>query len=84
MAFFTVGEDEVRAWTVRRNAVAVEAAGTIHSDLARGFIRAEVLSYEAMIACGTLAEARRQGKLRLEGRDYVVQDGDILNIRFNV
>ncbi|MGI6374827.1 MAG: redox-regulated ATPase YchF [Anaerolineae bacterium] len=84
MSFFTVGEDEVRAWTVRRGATAVEAAGAIHTDLARGFIRAEVLSYDAMIACGTIAEARRQGKLRLEGRDYVVQDGDILNIRFNV
>ena len=84
MSFFTVGEDEVRAWTVRRGASAVEAAGAIHTDLARGFIRAEVLSYEDMIACGTLAEARKQGKLRLEGRDYVVQDGDILNIRFNV
>lgn len=84
MSFFTVGEDEVRAWTVRRGATAVEAAGAIHSDLARGFIRAEVISYEDMIACGTLAEARKRGKLRLEGRDYAVQDGDILNIRFNV
>jgi len=84
MSFFTVGEDEVRAWTVRRGAVAVEAAGAIHSDLARGFIRAEVISYTSMLACGTMAEARRQGKLRLEGRDYAVQDGDILNIRFNV
>ena len=84
MSFFTVGEDEVRAWTVRRGATAVEAAAAIHTDLARGFIRAEVLSYEDMIACRTLAEARKQGKLRLEGRDYIVQDGDILNIRFNV
>lgn len=84
MSFFTVGEDEVRAWTVERGASAVDAAGTIHSDLARGFIRAEVISYEEMIACGTMAEARKRGKLRLEGKDYVVQDGDILNIRFNV
>ena len=84
MSFFTVGEDEVRAWTVQRGATAVEAAAAIHTDLARGFIRAEVLSYDAMITCGSIAEARRQGKLRLEGRDYVVQDGDILNIRFNV
>lgn len=84
MSFFTVGEDEVRAWTVRRGAQAVEAAGAIHSDLARGFIRAEVLSYDDMLACGTLAEARKRGKLRLEGKDYIVQDGDILNIRFNV
>jgi|YNPNPStandDraft_1061719.scaffolds.fasta_scaffold33899_2 GTP-binding protein YchF len=84
MSFFTVGEDEVRAWTVRQGATALEAAGTIHSDLARGFIRAEVISYEDMIACGTLTEARRQGKLRLEGKEYRLQDGDILNIRFNL
>ncbi|MBC7257519.1 MAG: DUF933 domain-containing protein, partial [Chloroflexi bacterium] len=84
MSFFTVGEDEVRAWTVRRGATAVEAAGVIHSDLARGFIRAEVISYDDMIACGTLAEARKRGLLRLEGKDYIVRDGDILNIRFSV
>jgi ribosome-binding ATPase len=84
MSFFTVGEDEVRAWTVRRDATAVEAAGAIHSDLARGFIRAEVIAYDDMIALGSYAEGRKQGKLRLEGRDYVVQDGDILNIRFSV
>jgi len=82
MSFFTVGEDEVRAWTVRRGATAGEAAGAIHTDLARGFIRAEVLSYDDMIACGTIAEARKQGNQRLEGRDYIVQDGDILKIRF--
>jgi len=84
MSFFTVGEDEVRAWTVRRGANAVEAAGAIHTDLARGFIRAEVISYEDMLACETMAEARKRGKLRLEGKEYVVQDGDILNIRFNI
>lgn len=84
MSFFTVGEDEVRAWTVRRGATAVEAAGAIHSDLARGFIRAEVIGYDDMVACGSLPEARRRGMLRLEGKEYRVQDGDILNIRFNV
>ncbi|NLD72054.1 MAG: redox-regulated ATPase YchF [Chloroflexi bacterium] len=84
MSFFTVGEDEVRAWTVRRSAHAVEAAGAIHSDLARGFIRAEVISYDDMIAAGTMAKARSLGRLRLEGKEYIVQDGDILNIRFNV
>ena len=84
MSFLTTGEDECRAWTVRRGATAVEAAGAIHSDLARGFIRAEVLAYDEMVACVTLAEARRRGLLRLEGKDYVVRDGDILNIRFNV
>jgi ribosome-binding ATPase len=83
-SFFTVGEDEVRAWTVRVGANAVEAAGVIHTDLARGFIRAEVISYADMISSGDMAEARRRGVLRLEGKEYTVQDGDILNIRFNV
>jgi len=69
---------------VRRGATAVGAAGVIHSDLARGFIRAEVIAYDDMVACGTLAEARKRGKLRLEGKEYIVQDGDILNVRFNV
>jgi len=83
-SFFTVGEDEVRAWTVARDASAVQAAGVIHSDLARGFIRAEVVSYDDLIDVGSLAEARHRGQLRLEGRDYRVQDGDVLSIRFNV
>ena len=83
-SFFTVGEDEVRAWTVRVGANAVEAAGVIHTDLARGFIRAEVISYADMISAGDMAEARKRGVLRLEGKEYTVQDGDILNIRFNV
>ncbi|MBN1400922.1 MAG: redox-regulated ATPase YchF, partial [Anaerolineae bacterium] len=84
ISFFTVGEDEVRAWTVRRGATALEAARAIHSDLARGFIRAEVVAYEDLVALGGLPEARRAGKWRLEGKDYVVQDGDVLSIRFNV
>lgn len=83
-SFFTVGEDEVRAWTVRRGATAWEAAGVIHTDLQRGFVRAEVVSYEDLIALGSLAEARARGKLRLEGKDYPVKDGDILHIRFNI
>ncbi len=83
-SFFTVGEDEVRAWTIPQRATAVEAAGTIHSDLERGFIRAEVISYQDFIDSGSLAEARKRGTVRLEGRNYLVQDGDILNIRFNV
>jgi GTP-binding protein YchF len=83
-SFFTVGEDEVRAWTVPQGANAVEAAGAIHSDLARGFIRAEVVSYQDLIEAGSINEARKRGEVRLEGRDYEVQDGDILNIRFNV
>jgi ribosome-binding ATPase YchF (GTP1/OBG family) len=83
-SFFTVGEDEVRAWTITRGANAVEAASVIHTDLARGFIRAEVVAYQDLVDAGSLAEARKRGKLRLEGKEYSVQDGDILNIRFNV
>ena len=83
-SFFTVGEDEVRAWTIPVGANAVTAAGAIHSDLARGFIRAETISFETLISAGSLAASRRQGLLRLEGKEYVVQNGDILNIRFNV
>ncbi len=84
ISFFTVGEDEVRAWTVRRGATAPEAAGVIHTDLQKGFIRAEVVSYDDLMAAGSMSAARSQGKLRLEGKDYIVQDGDILHIRFNV
>lgn len=83
-SFFTVGEDEVRAWTIPQGARAAEASGAIHSDLQRGFIRAEVVAYEDMVEARSLAEARKRGKLRLEGRDYIVQDGDIMNILFNV
>jgi len=83
-SFFTVGEDEVRAWTVKKNATAVEAAAAIHTDLARGFIRAEVIHYDDLIAAGSMAQARKSGLLRLEGRDYQVQDGDIVHIRFNI
>lgn len=82
--FFTVGEDEVRAWSVSIGATAPEAAGVIHSDLQKGFIRAEVMAYDDLIALGSEAEMKHHGKLRLEGRDYVVKDGDIVHIRFNV
>ena len=82
-SFFTVGEDEVRAWTVKRGATAPEAAGEIHADMLKGFIRAEVIAYQDLIDLGSMAEARTKGKLRLEGKTYIVQDGDILNIRFN-
>jgi ribosome-binding ATPase len=82
LSFFTVGEDEVRAWTVRRGALAPEAAGAIHTDLQKGFIRAEVVHYDDLTALGGLAEARTKGKLRLEGKEYPVRDGDVLNIRF--
>ena len=84
LSFFTVGPDEVRAWTVHRGAAAPEAAGTVHSDMERGFIRAEVIAYDDLVAAGTMAKARERGLLRTEGRDYRVRDGDILNIRFSV
>ena len=83
-SFFTVGEDEVRAWTVDRGATAVEAAGAIHTDLQHGFVRAEVVAYEDLIPLGSLAEAKTKGKLRLEGKEYPVKDGDILHVRFNL
>jgi GTP-binding protein YchF len=84
MAFFTVGDDEVRAWEVNRGATALEGAGAIHSDLARGFIRAEVVSYDDLMAAGSNAAAKAAGKVRLEGRDHIIQDGDIIVVRFNV
>ena len=83
-SFFTAGEKETRAWTIPRQATALQAAGTIHSDLARGFIRAEVIHYDDLVASGALAKGRELGKLRLEGKEYRVQDGDVLLIRFNV
>ncbi len=84
VSFFTVGEDEVRAWPIHRGDRAPRAAGRIHSDLERGFIRAEVVHYDDFIALGSDSAARREGKLRLEGKEYVVKDGDIMNIRFAV
>jgi hypothetical protein len=83
-SFFTVGPDEVRAWTMPQGGSAVDAARAIHTDLARGFIRAEVVAYDDLVEAGSLAEARQRGQLRLEGRDYVVRDGDVVEIRFNV
>ncbi len=82
--FFTVGEDECRAWPVRRGATAPRAAGAIHSDFEKGFIRAEVVSYDDLVATGSIAAAREKAKLRSEGKTYVVQDGDVINFRFNV
>jgi hypothetical protein len=84
ISFLTVGPDEVRAWTIRGGESALDAAGTIHTDLARGFIRAEVFNYEDLHELGSEREVKAKGRHRLEGRDYVVRDGDILNIRFNV
>jgi ribosome-binding ATPase YchF (GTP1/OBG family) len=84
LSFFTVGPDEVRAWTVRDGASAPEAAGAIHSDLERGFIRAEVIAYDDLMKTGAMNKAKDQGLLRTEGKDYRVRDGDILNVRFSV
>jgi ribosome-binding ATPase len=82
--FTTTGGHEVRAWTLRRGQTALQAAGAIHTDMERGFIRAEVVSYDDLAATGSLVRAREMGRLRLEGRDYVVQDGDVIHIRFAV
>ena len=82
ISFFTVGEDECRAWSIPRGTAAQLAASEIHSDIARGFIRAEVVAYEALVARGTMAACREHGEVRLEGKEYVVQDGDIINFRF--
>ncbi len=84
ISFLTSGEDEVRAWPIEKGTPAVRAAGKIHSDIERGFIRAEVVAYEDFIALGTDAKCREAGKLRLEGKDYEVRDGDIIHFRFNV
>jgi ribosome-binding ATPase len=84
ITFFTAGEKEVRAWTIREGTKAPQAAGVIHSDFERGFIRAEVIAYEDLIAAGSMAQARERGLIRLEGKDYVVQDGDVMHFRFSV
>lgn len=84
ITFLTTGEDETRAWEIRRGARAPEAAGAIHSDLERGFIRAEVISYDELVAVGSFEAARHQGKLRVEGKGYEVREGDVLHIRFAV
>ncbi len=84
VSFFTVGEDEVKAWTIPRQTPALEAAGTIHSDIQQGFIRAEVLAFEDLKHYGSFQEAKKAGQVRLEGKEYVVQDGDIVHFRFNI
>jgi ribosome-binding ATPase len=84
ISFFTVGEDEVRAWTIRRGTIAREAAGAIHSDIERGFIRAEVVAWDELVRLGSLAACRTAGSLRLEGKDYEVQDGEVIHFRFAV
>ncbi|PQP87367.1 redox-regulated ATPase YchF, partial [Paenibacillus sp. AR247] len=82
--YFTAGVQEVRAWTIRKGTKAPQAAGVIHTDFERGFIRAEVVSYDDLIAAGSMNAAKERGQLRLEGKDYVVADGDVMHFRFNV
>ena len=84
VSFFTVGQDEVRAWTIKKGTPGVDAAGAIHSDIQKGFIRPEVLAYEDLMAAGTHAAAKKKGTVRLEGKTYEVNDGDLINFRFNV
>ena len=84
IVFFTASEKETRAWTLRRGSTAIDAAGTVHSDLARGFIRCEVIRWHDLVEAGSHTEAARRGLQRLEGKTYEVQDGDVLNVRFNV
>lgn len=84
VTFFTAGDTETRAWTLRRGQTALDAAATIHSDIARGFIRCEVIRWQDFVECGSRAEVAKRGLQRLEGKEYVVEDGDVINIRFNV
>jgi ribosome-binding ATPase YchF (GTP1/OBG family) len=84
ISFFTVGADEVRAWTIKRGSSAYDAAGEIHTDLQKGFIRAEVIPNDELLELGGLTEAKAKGRLRLEGKEYIVHDGEIVHIRFNV
>ena len=84
IVFFTAGENEARSWTLRNGQTALEAAENVHTDIARGFIRCEVIRWDDLVASGSHAEAARRGLQRLEGKGYVVEDGDVLNVRFNV
>jgi hypothetical protein len=84
MSFFTVGKDEVHQWLVRLNSAAPVAAGAIHSDLQKGFIRAEVIKYDELMEHGSETELKKRGKVYVHGKDYIVEEGDIINIRFNV
>ncbi len=84
LSFFTAGDTETRAWTLRNGETALDAAASVHTDIARGFIRCEVIQWHDLVACGSHAEARKRGLERLEGKTYVVRDGDVLNVRFNV
>jgi ribosome-binding ATPase YchF (GTP1/OBG family) len=82
--FLTAGPKEARAWTIKRGATAPQAAGVIHTDFERGFIKAEIVSYDDLVDAGSMADARARGKVRIEGKDYVMADGDVVEFRFNV
>jgi len=84
ISFFTTASNEVKAWSIQNGTNALKAAGKIHSDMERGFIRAEVISYDDLVKCSSVAEARKKGLLRLEGKEYIVQDGDVITFLFNV
>ena len=84
VSFFSIASDEVRAWSIPGGTEAIKAAGKIHSDMERGFIRAEVISYDDLMRCDSLSEAKKKGLLRLEGKNYLVQDGDVITFLFNV
>ena len=84
ISYLTAGPQEVRAWTITKGTKAPQAAGKIHTDFERGFIRAEIVSYDDLMACGSMAAAKEKGLVRLEGKEYVMQDGDIVLFRFNV
>jgi ribosome-binding ATPase YchF (GTP1/OBG family) len=84
ISFFSIASGEVRAWPISAGTEAVKAAGKIHTDMERGFIRAEVIAYDDLVRCGSLAEARKKGLLRMEGKTYTVQDGDVITFLFNV
>ena len=84
ISYLTAGQPEVRAWTITRGTKAPQAAGKIHTDFERGFIRAEVIAYDDLIACGSMAAAKEKGLVRSEGKEYVMQDGDVVLFRFNV
>ena len=84
MSYLTAGEVEVRAWTIRKGTKAPQAAGKIHSDIERGFIKAEIVSYDDLIKCGSMAKAREKGLIRMEGKEYTMKEGDIVDFKFNV
>ncbi len=84
ISFFTIGENEVKAWAIKRGTIAQKAAGKVHSDMERGFIRAEVIGYDDFVASGGMAKAKGKGLVRLEGKTYTIKDGDIVNFRFHV